>query len=214
MAAGCAGTSGTGCAAIDTVIFDIGEVLYRWDLRFLFEKLIDDPQELDWFLAHVVTPEWHSQHDAGVPLADMVPERIAQFPQYREHIMAYAAQFVESIPGPVAGSLELVRRLAANDIPLYAISNFGAEFWPIFRPGAPIFDLFSGIIVSGEEKMAKPDPAIYNLAIRRFALAPARCLFIDDRLENIEAARAAGMSGHHFSDADLLEQELVQIGLI
>ena len=86
----------TAITKIDTVIFDVGNLLYRWDLRCLFEKLIDDEQELRWFLANVVTPEWHFQHDAGRPLADMVPERIAQYPDYEGHIRAYAARFVET----------------------------------------------------------------------------------------------------------------------
>ena len=150
---------------IDTVIFDIGNVLYRWDLRCLFAKLIDDPAELDWFLAHVVTPEWHFQLDAGRPFADMVAERSREFPDYTDHIIAYSRRFPESIPGPVEGMLDLVHALADRCVPIYAISNFGAESWAQFRPLAPIFELFSDIVISGEEKLMKPDAAIYQLAL-------------------------------------------------
>lgn len=199
---------------IDTVIFDVGNVLYQWNLRCLFEKLIDDPQELDWFLANVVTPEWHFQHDGGRPLADMVPERIAEFPQYESHIRAYAARFNETIPGPVAGSLPLVERLAANDVPLFGITNFGSEFWQGFRPTAAIFDLFSDIVVSGDEKLVKPEKAIYELALHRFGVSADQCLFIDDRLENIQGAEALGIKGHHFQNAAMLERELQALALL
>ncbi|MEP3225132.1 MAG: HAD family phosphatase [Parasphingorhabdus sp.] len=199
---------------IDTVIFDVGNVLYQWDLRCLFEKLIDDPQELDWFLQNVVTTEWHFQHDAGRALADMLPERIAQFPQYEALITAYAARFNETIPGPVDGSLALVEKLAANHVPIFGITNFGAELWQNFRTTAPIFDLFEDIVVSGDEKLLKPDRAIYQLALKRFERSAAQCLFIDDRLENIEGALAEGIKSHHFTNAAALEQELHALHLL
>ena len=199
---------------IDTVIFDIGNVLYRWDLRCLFAKLIDDPQELDWFLAHVVTPEWHFQHDAGRPFATMVAERSREYPQYADHILAYSRRFPETIPGPVDGMLAIVQALAAGKIPLFAISNFGAESWAQFRPMAPIFDMFDDIVISGEERLIKPDSAIFTLALDRFARRPEQCLFIDDRQDNIEAAEALGMAGHHFRDAVRLENDLKALRLL
>jgi 2-haloacid dehalogenase len=113
---------------ITTVVFDVGKVLFEWDLRYLFAKLIDDPHELEWFVTHVVTPQWHFQHDAGRPLAEMTAERIAEFPQHAALIDAYATRFNETIPGPVEGSLEIVSELAGRGIPLFAITNFGADF--------------------------------------------------------------------------------------
>jgi len=136
---------------ITTVVFDVGKVLFEWDLRHLFAKLIDDSQELEYFVNNVVTPQWHFQHDAGRPLAEMVPERAAEFPQYAALIYAYATRFNETIPGPVDGSLEIVSELAERRVPLFAITNFGAEFWDMFRPTQPIFDHFGDIIVSGVE---------------------------------------------------------------
>ncbi|MBQ0770209.1 MAG: HAD family phosphatase [Sphingomonadales bacterium] len=199
---------------IDTVIFDIGNVLYRGDLRCLFAKLIDDSEELDWFLAHVVTPEWHFQHDAGRAFADMVAERSREFPEYRDHITAYSERFPETIPGPVEGMLDLVRALAGRGVPLFAISNFGAESWALFRPSAPIFGIFSDIVISGEEKLIKPDAAIFELALKRFDRRADQCLFIDDRRENIKAGQAVGLAGHHFKDSRQLERELKALGLL
>ena len=199
---------------ITTVVFDVGKVLFEWDLRHLFAKLIDDEQELEYFVTHVVTPQWHFQHDAGRPLAEMTAERTAEFPQYAALIDAYATRFNETIPGPVMGSLEIVSELAERRVPLFAITNFGAEFWDMFRPTQPIFDHFGDIIVSGTERLVKPDPAIYALALRRFGLQPGEAIFIDDNYDNIIAARQNGFLGHHFTDARLLRKALVGLGLL
>jgi 2-haloacid dehalogenase len=199
---------------ITTVVFDVGRVLVQWDLRHLFAKLIDDQDELDWFLANVITEEWHFQHDEGRPLAEMTAELAALYPQYAAHIAAYRTRFLETIPAPVQGSFEIVEALAAKRVPLFAITNFGAEFWAIFRPTQPIFDHFRDIIVSGTEKMVKPDPAIYALALRRFSLAPNEAIFIDDNHDNVESARVNGFVAHHFTDAATLRKELLGLGLL
>jgi 2-haloacid dehalogenase len=201
-------------STISAVVFDIGRVLFQWDLRHLFAKLIQDADELDWFLAHVVTEEWHFQCDAGRSVADIVAERKAEYPVYARHLDAYATRFNETVPGPVNRMLETVEELAAQNIPLYAITNFGAEFWSEFRPTQPIFDHFRDIVVSGVEKIAKPDPAIYHLALKRFALKPNSAIFIDDNLANIEAARANGFLGHHFTDAATARAKLQTLGVL
>lgn len=199
---------------ITTVVFDVGKVLFEWDLRHLFAKLIDDERELDWFLSHVVTPEWHFQHDAGRPLAEMTAELVALHPSYAPHIEAYRTRFNETIPRPVEGSLEIVHDLAERGVPLFAITNFGAEFWDMFRPTQPIFDHFRDVVVSGVEKLVKPDPAIYALALRRFGLEPNDAIFIDDNLDNVVSASANGFAAHHFKDAPTLRAELTELGLL
>lgn len=199
---------------VEAVVFDVGKVLFQWDLRILYAKLIDDADELDWFVSTVVTPEWHFQHDAGRPVADMVAERCREYPDHALLIEAYATRFNESIPGPVPGSLELVETLRRADVPLYAITNFGAEFWADFRLNHPVFDHFRDIVVSGEEKLVKPDPAIYALAAERFGHAPSAMLFIDDNLDNVLSARACGWQAHHFFDAETLAADLRERGLI
>ena len=199
---------------IEAAVFDVGRVLYQWRLGALIEKLTDDAAEREHVLAEVITEEWHFQHDAGRPLAEMLPERIGQFPQAERFLTAYATRFNETIPGPVPCSLEIVRELHEAGVPLHAITNFGAEFWAAFRPTAPIFDLFDDIVVSGEEKLVKPDPAIFALAARRFGHAPAAMLFIDDNLANVESARACGWHAHRFEDAPGLRADLVARGLL
>ena len=199
---------------VRAVVFDVGNVLYRWDLRLLFEPLIDDADELDRFLAEVVPLDWHFQHDAGRPAAEMVAERSALFPHYSEHIRAWIERFNDSIPGPVEGSLELVEALHERGVPLFAITNFGADTWAGFRPTASVFDLFDAIVVSGVEKLAKPDPAIFTLAADRFGHPPSAMLFIDDNAANIAAARDAGWQVHHFVSSQALKADLVDRGLI
>ncbi len=196
------------------VVFDIGRVLFEWELGALFAKLIDDREELDWFLANVVTEEWHFEHDRGRALADMVPERIALFPQYEPHIRAYATRFNETIPGPVAGSHALVERLADKGVPLFCLTNFGDEFFAGFRPTQPIFDLFADIIVSGTEKVAKPDARIYGIVEERSGRVGAELFFTDDNPANIAAAKARGWDAHLFTDAASLEAQLVAAGLL
>ena len=199
---------------ITTVVFDVGKVLFEWDLRYLFAKLMADRDELEFFVTHVVTPEWHFQHDAGRALDDMVAERITEFPEYAKLIAVYANRFNETIPGPVTGSLEIVQELAESGVPLFAITNFGAEFWEGFRPTQPIFDLFQDIIVSGVEKLVKPDPAIYALALQRFGIRPGQAIFIDDNHANVISARENGFATHHFRDAASLRAELVALNLL
>lgn len=196
------------------VVFDVGRVLFHWQLRALFEKLIDDETELDWFLSNVVTEEWHFEHDRGRPLADMVPERIARFPNYEAHIRAYATRFNETVPGPVEGVHALVKRLHANRVPLYCLTNFGHEFWAEFRPTEPIFDLFEDIIVSGTEQVAKPDPRIYEIVEQRSGRSGEALFFTDDNPANIQAAQARSWDAHLFTDAGALEAQLAASGFL
>ncbi|HCS17240.1 MAG: HAD-IA family hydrolase [Pseudomonadota bacterium] len=199
---------------VEAVVFDVGRVLYQWHLRHLFEKIVDDRARLETLLGEVVTEEWHFEHDRGRTLGEMVPERIALYPDFEPEIRAYATRFNETIPGPVPGSHALVERLDARGVPLYAITNFGAEFWAGFRPSEPIFDRFRDIVVSGEEKLAKPDPAIFALAEARFERSASTMLFIDDNRANVDAAAACGWHVHHFTDAAALESDLADRKLI
>ncbi len=195
-------------------VFDIGRVLFDWDLRHLFAKLIEEPVQLDWFLAHVLTEEWHFQSDAGRPLAEMVPELRDRFPDHAPLIDAYRDRFNETIDRPIEGAHALVRRLHTAGVPLYALTNFGAEFFAGFRPTEPIFELFADIVVSGEERVAKPDPRIYEIAEQRFGHPPQALFFTDDNPANVAAARARGWRAHLFTDAAGLEAELVSLGLL
>ena len=200
--------------AIAAVVFDVGRVLVQWDMRHLYTRLIDDPARLDWFCDNVVTEQWHFEHDAGRDLAEMVAARKAEFPGHDDLIDAYATRFLDTIPGNVPGSHEIVRELAARGMPLFAITNFASPFWTEFRAAEPLFDLFGDIVVSGDEKLVKPDPRIFALAAARFGHAPEAMLFIDDNAANVAAARELGWQVHHFHAAPELRADLEGRGLL
>ncbi len=200
---------------VQAVVFDIGRVLVLRRIASLYEKLIADPARLDWFLSEVVTEAWHAQHDTGKPFSEMIAELSAQFPEERALIEAYAPRWLECLPGPVSGTHEIVRALDARGVPLFSITNFGVDAWAMFRPTFPVLDCFRDIVVSGHERLIKPDRAIFDLAARRFGYAPQDMLFIDDNADNIAAARALGWQVHHFlDDAAALEADLRARGLL
>ncbi|WP_176591741.1 HAD family phosphatase [Sphingobium sp. EM0848] len=200
---------------IAAVIFDVGNVLYRWNPRVLHERLIDDDQALDALLRDVVTTDWHFQHDQGRPFAETSAELIARHPDRADLIRLWGEKFVDSVGPAVTGMPEIVRDLHGAGVALFAITNFSAEFWtPFHAREAALFAPFRDIVVSGVEKLVKPDPAIYRLALDRFGLRAEQALFIDDRAENIVAAQAQGMYGHLFRDAAMLRRELALLGLL
>lgn len=202
------------------VIFDVGMVLYDWNPRYLYAKVfaersIGDDRALDAFLDTVVTWDWHCQHDAGRPFAETSAELIAQYPKHEALILAWRDRYLESIGDPVPGVHAIVEELDAAGVPLFVISNFSHEFWPPFRAReAALFDRFQGFVISGEERLIKPQPAIYRLALDRFGLAADEAFFTDDNAANIAAAAALGIHAHHFTDAVLLREALADAGLL
>lgn len=202
-------------AHASAVIFDVGNVLYHWHPRNLYRRLIDDDQALEAFVRDVVNEEWHFQHDAGRSFAETAVELTERFPQHADLIAAWGPRFNESLSGPVDGMLDIVRELDAAGVPLFAITNFSAEFFPPFRDTqAEIFDRFRDIVVSGEERLVKPDPAIYRLALDRFGLAPEQAVFVDDNPANIAASSAMGIDSVLFTTAPAFRAYLVQAGLL
>lgn len=202
-------------ASIDAVVWDIGRVLVQWDLRGIYADAIPDAEQRDWFVQNIVTESWHFLHDEGEAMADMVAQRSAEYPQYRALIERYATHWLDSVPGPVPGTSALIEALAVKGVPQFSITNFGADAWVMFRPTFPVLDHVRDIVVSGVEKMVKPNPAIFALAADRFGHAPDRMLFIDDNAANIAAAAKAGWNVHHFVDgADALEADFRTRGLL
>ena len=197
------------------VIFDVGNVLFSWDPRFLYERLIEDDQALDAFLKDVVTKEWHFQHDAGRPFAETSAELAALYPHHAALIAAWGPRFNESVGPAIPGMAAIVEALDAAHVPLFAITNFSGEFWREWVPNhRELFDRFRDIVVSGDEKLVKPDPAIYRLALDRFGLEAREAVFVDDNAANIDAAAAMGIHAVLFTDAAAFRAELVQLGLL
>jgi 2-haloacid dehalogenase len=202
-------------AAPTSVVFDVGNVLVDWNPRAFYEAHIGDPVRLDRFLAEIATTEWHKQHDAGRAFAETSAELIARFPDEADNIRLWGERFNEQVGPILPGMAEIVADLAAAQVPLYAITNYSHEFWPIFAAReAALLAPFRDVLVSGEVKLIKPDPAIYALALDRFGLAPGEALFIDDRADNIATAQAGGFVGHVFQDAGALRVVLEQYRLL
>jgi 2-haloacid dehalogenase len=199
---------------VDAVVFDIGNVLIRWDPRNLYRKLISDEDELERFLAEICTHDWNLEQDRGRSWKDAVAERVALFPEHEELIRAYDERWHEMVPGAIEGSVNLLERLIGRGIPVYAITNFSGEKFREARERFPFLLRFRDIIVSGDVRLLKPDPEIYHLLIDRHELEPGRTLFIDDSPTNISGAEAVGLRTHLFRDPRTLEGEIEALRLL
>jgi 2-haloacid dehalogenase len=199
----------------EAVVFDVGNVLYGWDpAAFLERQIVDDEARLR-FIEDIDLWSWHDTLDGGRPFDEASAELSEKFPAYADLISAWGARFGETIGDPVPGVHAIVDELNARGVPLFAITNFSADFWPPFRAREEaFFRHFRDIVVSGEEKLLKPDPAIYYRALDRFRLRPDQALFVDDRLINVEGARAVGMHAHLFIGSDDLRARLEAEGLL
>ena len=200
---------------IRAVVFDVGNVLYGWDPdSFLVRQIADDEARLR-FIEDTDLYGWHETLDGGRPYAEAAAELSEKFPEYARLIAAWSDRFGETITGPVPGTHELVAELDAAGVPLFAITNFSADFWPpFFEREKAFFSRFRDIVVSGEVKLLKPDAAIYYLALDRFRLRPGEALFVDDRQINVTGAELVGMKAHLFTGAADLRARLGAEGLL
>lgn len=192
------------------VLFDIGNVFVEWDPRLLYQQLIDDPDELEYFLSDVVTLEWHTEHDRGRPFARGAEILSQRFPEYQDLITAFDKRWSETIGPVMQGTVDVMTKLLEQGIKVYGLTNFSAEKWPEFCRNYDFTDHFEGVVVSGEEKLVKPDPRIFQIAISRFKLDPELTVYVDDRLENVLAAEQLDMIGHHFTDSASLKRSLIE----
>lgn len=204
----------TARAPIATVVFDLGGVLVDWNPRHLYRKLIADEARMEWFLEEVCHQRWNERQDAGRDLAEATAEKIAEFPEHAELIAAFYGRWGEMVAGAIEGTVELLRALHARGLPLYALSNWSAQTFPVARERFDFLDLFRAIVISGEERLIKPDPAIFELLLERHALAPGATLFIDDSPANVEAARRLGMQALRFESPERLREALTDLGLL
>ena len=194
--------------AVKAAVFDLGGVLIDWDPRYLFRKLLADEGEVEEFLATVCTPEWNAEQDRGRPFAEGVAELVERHPDLAAAIAAYHERWPEMLGGDVPGTVELLAELRAAGVPLYALTNWSAETFAITRERFEFLDWFDGLLVSGEERMTKPDPAFFRLLLDRFGLDPGATVFVDDSEANVAAARELGIDAVRFTGPDQLRREL------
>ena len=180
----------------------------------LFRSLIDDEGDLDFFLSEVCNSKWNVKQDAGRALAEATAERIALFPEKRFLIEAFYDRWEEMLGGEIGESVEILRELKNKGESIYALTNWSGETFQIAEERFDFLQWFDGTLVSGVEKMAKPDPAIFHLLLKRYELRAQDCLFIDDSKTNIEAAARIGFETHHFNSAAGLRQELIAANLL
>jgi 2-haloacid dehalogenase len=200
--------------SIEAVVFDIGNVLIRWDVRALYRTVFDDPDEMERFLAEVWTPMENDRCDRGTAFFDVINENIERHPAYEAEIRMAWDRWIETVPGPIEGAFELVAELNAAGVALHALSNFSAETFPLVRDAYPQFELIGEIVISGENPpLAKPDQAIFELLCERAGIEPETTVFIDDASTNTDAAAQLGFVTVTFTDTAALRVELAALGL-
>jgi len=196
------------------VLWDVGNVIVGWSPRRLYETIFQEPAACDRFLSSVCTLDWHIAHDRGVSFRDNAAPLIARHPELEAEIRLWGDRFLDMV-GPVFPETEAaIHALAARGVPQFGLTNMPSEGWTGVQTLSSAFGCFRDTVVSGDEGLIKPDPAIFRLAAERAGMAPEELLFIDDSPANIAAARALGFHVHRFEDPAHLNPLLVGHGLL
>jgi len=200
---------------ITTIVFDLGNVLIGWNPRNLFSKYFDNADDMEYFIQNVCTMEWNEEQDRGRSIADATQILLDQYPDHEVPIRMYYDRWTEMISGPIHGTVEILNQLhSKGDYRLLALTNWSAELFPWARANFEFLDLFEGILVSGEEKMKKPEAAIYQRFCEKFDTSPDHLLFIDDSLKNVRGAKDEGWKAVQFESADKLKEDLKVMGVM
>jgi 2-haloacid dehalogenase len=169
---------------------------------------------MEHFLAEVCTVEWNEEQDAGRSFAEGVALLQARYPEHRDRIAAFHLRWEEMLAGVIPGVTEILRDVKAAGHPVYALSNWSAETWPIAQRRFEFLSWFDGVVVSGQIGLRKPDPAIFQHLLERFDLEAGRTLFVDDSERNVEAARRLGFEALRFESAPQLRRNLALHGVL
>ena len=208
-------TEGGSGESITAAVFDLGGVLIDWSPENLYRDLIPDVDERHEFLTTICTPAWNTEMDAGRSVPESVAALAVAHPEHGTLIEAWWKRWSEMLNGEIPGTRPLVEAFARTGRPLYAITNWSAETWPLGVQAYPwVEELFAGIVVSGQEKVAKPDPRLFEILSGRYSLDPRSTVFVDDSQANVETAAGLGYITHLFTAADQLHLWLNEIGLL
>lgn len=183
---------------VSVAVFDIGNVLVQWDPRNLYTKIFADPKEMHHFLDVVCPPPWNLEQDRGRPWQDAIAEATARHPKYAKEIEAYRARWPEMLGQPIEANVRLMADLKAAGVPVYGITNFASDTFAVAQSMLPFLNTFDGVIVSGDERLIKPDAAIFELFLSRYGQRAGDCVFIDDSAYNVEGAERVGMHAVHY----------------
>ena len=197
------------------IIFDFGNVLLQWEPRRLFQRWFPQgPQAVDAFMDEIGFTEWHIHQDLGRPFAEAIAEHSAKFPQYAHILADYDPCYKDAVVDSIAGSVDILRRLKEAHYPLYGLSNYPTEKFPLAREKYAFFGWFDAIVLSGEVGLIKPDPAIFHLLLAKIGRTAQDCIFIDDASANIASARELGFTAIQFHSPEQLEQALNELGIL
>jgi len=172
-----------------------------------------DEAEVEKFLTEICTFEFNHSLDLGRPWDDARAELVSKYPEYTTHIDAYWNNWLDMFSGPIHGTVDILKDLKSRGFPVYALSNWNDVTFQVALREFPFLNLFDGRIVSGEVKVAKPDPRIYQLLLDTYKLIPHESLFIDDRKDNIDAASVFGIKAVQFISPEKLHEDLIAYGI-
>lgn len=199
---------------IKNIIFDFGGVLMDWSPRYFFKDYFKDDEKMDHFLATICTEEWNAEQDRGRPLKEGTEILIKQYPTWEKEIRAFYDHWTDMIKRPIHENVEVLRKLSKTSYPLYGLTNWSAETFPYALEHYDFFSLFNGkIVVSGEEKLIKPNPEIWKVLLERYQLKADESVFIDDNAKNIAEAKKMGFISIYITEKTDLEQELKNLGI-
>ena len=200
---------------MNTIVFDLGGVLIDWNPEYVFLKEFRGNREkMNWFFENICTSAWNEQQDAGHSLEQATLERIARFPEHEHLIRMYYGEWEQMLGYELTGTVEILKKLHQSpDYTIYALTNWSGETFPVALQKFSFLSWFKGIVVSGDEKLVKPDPAIYKLLLERYGLDATTCVFIDDRADNVQAAVDLGFKGIQFSHDRQLHKQLLDLNI-
>ncbi|HEX5794358.1 MAG TPA: HAD family phosphatase [Geminicoccaceae bacterium] len=201
-------------AGARVVVFDLGGVLIDWNPRHLYRQLFDDEAAMERFLAEVCHTAWNEEQDRGRTFAEAIEEAAGRFPEERALIEAYHQRWGEMLAGPIEGSVAVLAELKEAGHELHALTNWSVETFPIARERYAFLDWFGSILVSGEERLIKPDPRIFELLLERIGRTAKACVYIDDNPKNAAAAAALGFDAVHFRSPEQLRADLTRLGVL
>jgi 2-haloacid dehalogenase len=200
---------------LDTIIFDLGAVLIDWNPRYLYRKIFKTEEEISWFLENICTSEWNDEQDAGRSFVEATEILVAKHPEWEVPVRAWYDRWHETIQGPIHQTVDILKSIRdAKQHRLYALTNWSAETFPWALETFEFLHWFEGIVVSGVEKMKKPQPEFYQILFDRYNVHPSNTLFIDDNIKNIEAGKTIGLTTIHFQSPAQLQEELKNLGIV
>lgn len=194
-------------------VFDLGGVFVDWNPMYLFRKLFPTEEEAQWFQDNICTKDWNLEFDAGDIYSEGVAKLITRHPRYWREIQAYDLRWKETFGGFIDGTIDIHNELIEVEVPTFAITNFSWEKWVTCLGEWPFLEKFDGVVVSGLERVVKPDPRIFRVFCERYGVAPERCIFIDDNTTNVAGAASVGMHAVHFRTPAALRRELIKLGM-